>query len=38
MSQIINYQQMYAMYGLSEKNMASTFGDAARSPQSSRSL
>ena len=28
MSQIINYQQMYAMYGLSEKNMASTFGDA----------
>ena len=23
MSQIINYQQMYAMYGLSEKNMAS---------------
>ena len=30
MSQIINYQQMYAMYGLSEKNMASTFGDAAK--------
>ena len=30
MSQIINYQQMYAMSGLSEKNMASTFGDAAK--------
>jgi parvulin-like peptidyl-prolyl isomerase len=30
MSQIINYQQMYSMYGLSEENMASTFGDAAK--------
>ena len=30
MSQIINYQQMYSMYGISEENMASTFGDAAK--------
>ena len=30
MSQIINYQQMYSMYGLSGENMASTFGDAAK--------
>ena len=30
MSQIINYQQMYSMFGISEENMASTFGDAAK--------